>query len=360
MLAGDDSTLHLREKNVEAEADQVEATEAEKLGIHFPLPIANKNLVFIGDSVDRQATARLCDIYGEQLHPAKLLGTELDFEGGYGQHVCHLPKYNSTILFRAHAGAMRVNDEPNWAKIAEQYTWSGRNPQVVGGYNKIEPMWKQKEQWMIKNMLDELPKRTVVFVVQSSLWDSVHAAELLWRAGLPYTFNQDPNNMQQKFAAVKGADQQPAFIDGRGWKGNTDSINAWDWDQKATELVSQVRGAGVPFDFVIWRTNANCPPDDGNYEGYEVGRDYNNFIDRVHAEMAGVAREKVASQEGVWNGTKLMDWRGAVDARSNGWCNGVHYQPPAYDNYIQTLFTTINDAYSQAKPAKPAKTVSKK
>merc|ERR1719311_1858403 len=104
-----------------------EQEEYKQPQIDFPEALKGRNIVFFGDSVDRQATHHMCEMFGSHVQPAWMNGKELDFTGGYGQHVCHLPNYNSTILFRAHMGAMSSTEESNWAKTAEM-NWGGRNP----------------------------------------------------------------------------------------------------------------------------------------------------------------------------------------------------------------------------------------
>lgn len=314
---------------------------------HFPESLRNRNLVFYGDSVDRCASRHLCSMFGAKMEAPWMNGQQLPFDPNpYNQqpyHVCHLEEFGSTVLYRAHAGAMGVRKEDNWHaeerlnQMACLHRWGDSRdflPPSLSQQHKapvkcqVEPPWDLHAHYVLKNMLDALPKRPVILLMQSSLWDSSFAGKLLERHGKPLNFYQTDLPVQ-------------------GWKWNTDGLSAWDWDQKATELVKQTRWeSGVEFEKTIWRTNSNCPA--GQYGDL---KEFENWVDWNNDAMANVGREKVKSQDGPWSGVYLMDWRNAYDARKAGTCDGIHYLSEGYDSYVKSLFGTIDRAYRPEGPS---------
>lgn len=262
--------------------------------------LKNRNLVFYGDSNDRNAMHYLCNM----MHGSAVVYIE-------NHHVCTADKYNSTLLYVGHAGAMSTkHDEGNWHKMALE----SRNPPF--GMKHIDPVWQQMQDHSLKKFVDALPARPAILVVQSSLWDSVLGAEFLTKYKRPLVMSQH-------------------ILETPGWKANEDGIQAWDWDQRATELLEQATSEGN-FEKIIWRTNSNCPMTLSMKE---------ELIDVITEQQARVARGKVEDREGPWQNAFLMDWRADLDARSKNWCQGVHYTDEGYDSFAKVLLATITKAF---------------
>lgn len=304
----------------------------------FPEVLKNRNILVFGDSVDRCGSLHLCQMFGAEPQAPMINGQPAEFIGAATSsnphHVCHFNQFNSTLLYKAHAGAMSTSDEHNWHEqqrvdekacyhhFGDYRDWMGwQMLQKAPLKCQIESASDLSKTYALKNMVDGIPARPTLLVVQSSLWDAVYSGKVLQKHGKPLQFNQQDLPVS-------------------GWKWNTDGVAAWDWEKHATELVDQSRNRGVQFEKSFWRTNSNCPA--GKYGEMKEQEQWTNT---VMEEQAKVARAKVASQEGPWSGMYLMDWRDALDARSKELCDGIHYQPEGYDSYVETLFGSIDKAF---------------
>merc|ERR1719443_1336582 len=103
-------------------------------------------------------------MYGEKVSPVTLYGMQLSLTGNYGQHVCHLNKFNTTILYEGQGGAMSTRDDGNWQSIIEA---KKQNEDADRKRNAIMPAWQQAKEYRLKNMVDGIPVRPNIVMVQS-------------------------------------------------------------------------------------------------------------------------------------------------------------------------------------------------
>lgn len=278
----------------------------------MPAALRGRNLVIAGDSVDRQAAGKLCELYGADhfFNLTKMNADQGSVSGdGRGGYGCHMTDFDVSLLYLHHPGVMSLSPQPSWHAEFNQ-----RNPQrharlwhFDNGTSLNSSTDLARIYWR-RAVEDNLPKRPVVILAQSSLWDSILAKEYLLKQGLNLDLKYFENAFQKTFgSAVPG------------------------WSERASVFLQTLWDAGLPIEKKIWRTNANCP-----VSGPEAP-----FVNEISHMQASQARRLIANKEGSWNGVRLMDWRKDFNATSPGWCNGIHYSHDGYLTYIQSLWDAL-------------------
>lgn len=299
----------------------------------MPAALRGRNLVIAGDSVDRYAAESLCKLYlgkatsfnltkmneDTRRHGAKFFDTVSgDGRGGYG---CHMNEFNASLLYLHHPGVMSSPPQPSWHADGNQGNpkrharlWTLESGTTINASTDLARMyWRRAVE-------DNLPKRPVILLAQSSLWDSILAKESL-----------------QKYKGAKDNpiidfDFKPRNTDGTLSEQEARVLARWSWTQHAEAFLKAIWDSGLPVEKKVWRTNANCP-----FEGEAAP-----FVNMISHGQANEARRLIAQNRGPWRNVLLMDWRKDFNATSPGWCNGIHYFENGYMTYIQSLWDTIS------------------
>jgi len=289
--------------------------------INLPTALYRHNLVLAGDSNDRNAFFQICEDYGGKYADSMVMNsndglasnTLYATEQGVGQHndVCHFPQTNTSMIYLWFDGALSSEPEPKWHHFNAQragWMWhTSANTKVNDCVIFARRHWTQAVRDLARQQLP------IIFVTQSSLWDSVIAYEFLSKHSKPLALDQKEDLSTYDWLSADG-------------------IAAWRWKEHATELVSAVQNNGMDIKHMIWRTNSNCPPDDS---------DVGTFLNEVAEQQASAVRDAIAKKEDHWANVQLWDWRSQLNAKERGYCNEWHYTRDGYRHYMESLWRLI-------------------
>jgi len=303
-----------------------------------PAHLRDHNLVMLGDSNDRKIFLHICDSYDVIPHQIRTLtdneGRQLQYRYKHkaaAPQTCYVPEYNLTIMLLQHFGVTSVSPAPKWHK--QSITWNpGQTNQLPmhvlpngkdEGYEYI-PSDELVRRWF-PSALKQLPRAPITFVAQSSLWDSAVSAFFLGKMNKSITMDQGDDGLYTQLDWPRSA--------------HVDGHVLTEWLPQATVFLDAIKnlqlGEGRPVERFLWRTNSNCPLDDGPIQGQSV------FINRYSDAQAKVVRAEVKAGKQPWGSVRLVDWRAAYAHKADE-CDGIHYQQSAYARYVKLLFSSAN------------------
>jgi hypothetical protein len=302
-------------------ANEIEIESPIMPSASTPLPSAlhGHNLVLLGDSNDRMFINFLCEQSGAEVQLVKTMTWNhslLEFPCNQSCNMsskhpsagrfCHIPTYNSSVMFFFHFGALTTAPQPWWHSHMLNTTWySSHLPKVnttkISSFSSADfvGFWQSA-------VARHLPQRPLTVIAQSSLWDTLLAKMYLLETH-----------------QVKQAD-----LNAWGWNRSSQSADselaAWDWMEHVSLFLKAVQtGFGLPN--IYWRTNPNCPTDD-------------NFVNSVSEAQATRVRKAVRAGKGIWSDVILVDWRNHYRASSMDECNRWHYKKEGLEAYLELLW----------------------
>lgn len=277
----------------------------------MPTTVRGRNLVIVGDSVDREAATEFCKLYGG-VHAFNLTKMNAeqgsvsgDGRGGYG---CHFNHFDVSLMYFHHPGVMSLPPQHSWHAENNQLNpkrharlWHLQNGTSLNASSDLARIyWRRAVE-------ENLPKRPVILLAQSSHWDSILAKEYLLKRG----DNLNLEHLEKTFGKTFGANS--------------------GWNKRASAFLQTLWDTGLHIEKKLWRTNANCP-----LSGRLVP-----FVSEVNEMLANEARRMIANKEGPWNGVRLMDWRKEFNVTNPSWCRGIHFSHEGYLTYFQSLWDSL-------------------
>lgn len=303
----------------------------------LPESLRGRNLVIAGDSNDRLAFVTLCNMYEARLEEVEDLWDEghhkltfQNFPSDTRLQLCHLSDHNMTAMFFFHFGVMSIDPQPPWhSESLQQERWRFlphlHNDSLAPGARESENMRKHSvvhssvdlaRTWWPRAVADHAPKRPIVFMAQSSLWDSILAQNFLER------HRRNVSVMELR----TGDPGRPSDAPNHG-------AAPWGWLDHATTFLEAVRESGLPLERVCWRTNSNCPPE--------------TFVDEMSGLQAKDARAAIAAKQGPWADTCLIDWRQEYhvakgEERKCTLYKNQHYKEAGYVRLWETAWKVLS------------------
>mmetsp|Transcript_24224 Transcript_24224/g.63243 ORF Transcript_24224/g.63243 Transcript_24224/m.63243 type:complete len:349 (+) Transcript_24224:63-1109(+) len=310
--ANDVDPMLLRQNAVES--------DSKVLTAKFPRSLFGRNLVISGDSNDREFITRICREFNGSLrvlsqvqlyfnNPWKV--GSISYPAESRPRTCDFDKFNSSFLFLFHMGVTGDEPEETWHHAAVERRSETHWPQVGNMHVQIAPKELIRYVWpaAVKTIL---PTRPVIFLTQSSLWDTVSLEE---SNGCSQYTVRTPAKMWQ----------HGSYVVNHVSMSDCERIFAAEWFDKASNYLRWLRHSAIHPDVVMWRTNPNCPLNNG-------------LLNALHGRQAEAVVAAVRNAtEGPWAGTKLVDWRSHYEATSDSQCNGIHYQKDGYLGYLHAL-----------------------
>ena len=280
--------------------------------------LQDKNLILAGDSNDRHFFHMLCQHltgrFDGVLRVDKLINEE---EGEYqGQLtwpedaktlICHDEARNASVMFLFHYGLFSLFPQPSWyldfakRRMGTHFLGIRGKAKVVPSTDLARFIWPQV-------IHQHLPKRPLLMLVQSSMWDAFAVLEGLIGKRVSQMNEID---VQKQLSAT--FDQE--------------NLTEWRWIQRASEFLLTIQ-EGLRAKALLWRTNPNCPalPKDGSVVANALS---DLFAKAVRGEMKQMSLP--------WGEMCLVDWRKNLEILSPKQCDKHHYTKEGYAAYLSSL-----------------------
>mmetsp|Transcript_132158 Transcript_132158/g.410710 ORF Transcript_132158/g.410710 Transcript_132158/m.410710 type:complete len:167 (+) Transcript_132158:505-1005(+) len=138
-----------------------------------------------------------------------------------------------------------------------------------------------------------LPKRPVVFMTQSSMWDSV-------------CYHQSNKSIPGPLTES--------------------TLRSWSWRERAGEYFAAVHRSRVPIERMLWRTNPDCP----------LG------VTIVTSASEAQRREIYGLQASLPFPLEVVDWRAQYVVKRPEQCKNVHFQSEGYEALWESLGAVLD------------------
>lgn len=298
----------------------------------LPEHFQGKNLVFLGDSNDRNIVNTFCAMHSA---PIQILHEVFDGSGnklffpGEADHVpymsvprfCHIDGYDLSIMSLFHFGVNTIEPIPKWFNdtqfIASHY------PTIVDQKGR-KVLSRISSDVLIRDYyrsaLAHLPPRPINFVVQSSVWDSLTAASFLAASGRQLVLDQNND-------ALTMTHDWPSSHELLG------DADKWQWMQHATKLIESIQATdfGQKVEHIFWRTMPDCPIND-------------KFVSAFSEKQASAVRASIIHSKGPWKAVYLLDWRAKCPISSQDQCHaGIHFKDAIYACFLDLLSDKFRD-----------------
>jgi len=311
--ADDTDPMLLRENMVEIDSH----VHAAKF---FPRPLRGRNLIITGDSNDREFLTRMCREFNGSLRV--LSQAQLYYGNPWKAHsisypaesrprACDFDRFNASFLFLFHMGVSGDEPEETWHHAPVERRSESHWPLVGNMHVQIPPKELIRYVWpaAIRTIL---PTRPMIFLTQSSLWDTV-------------PFDESTGCSQYTVKRAAKTWQGGSYVVDHVSTSDCVRIFAREWLERASHYLRWLRHSAIHPDMVMWRTTPNCPFNRG-------------LLQALHRMLAeGVVEAVGNATEGSWAGVKLVDWRSHYEVTSDSQCDGIHYHSDGYFAYWQAL-----------------------
>jgi hypothetical protein len=286
----------------------------------FPSYLRGRNLIVPGDSNDREFVTRMCREFNGSLRVVSnfrlLFGNpwkagSISYPAESRPRSCEFDRFNASFLFLFHMGVSGDEPEEEWHHTPAERRSESHWPQIGNMHIQITPKDLIRYVWPAA-MRELLPTRPIIFLTQSSLWDTVPFDE---SAGCSQ-FNLE---MRQRmwYSGQNVANRVSTY--------DCAQIFARDWFARASNYLRRLRHSSMHPDLIMWRTTPNCPFNRG-------------LIHSLHSRQAEAVMEAARNTtEGNWARVKLVDWRSHYEVTSGSQCDGIHYHADGYFGYWQAL-----------------------
>lgn len=301
-------------------ANEIEIESPTMPSASTPLPSAlhGHNLILLGDSNDRKFIDFLCEQSGAEVQLVKTMAWNhslLEFPCNQSRSMnqypsvgkfCHIPAYNSSVMFFFHFGALTTAPQPWWHSHMLLDTWYSSHLPKLNTTKKLSFSSADFVGFWQSAVASHLPQRPLTVIAQSSLWDTLLAKEFLL----------ETHQIRQAELQAWGWNRADQSADSE--------LAAWDWMEHVSLFLKAAQtGFGLPK--IYWRTNPNCPTDD-------------HFVNSVSEAQAARIRKAVGAGEGIWSDVILVDWRKHYRAVSMDECNRWHYRKEGFEAYLELLW----------------------
>jgi len=287
----------------------------------WPDYLRGHNLVFAGDSNDRQFVRLMCQWYNADLK--RVLSTDIG-ENPWNTSVlifptptqstyCNIKSKNITLINLFHFG---LTFEEPWKKRFMQREEELRLPEVPWkrtGYRRR--VWATPRQYpeiiwpalirKISKQAGQAQTRPTILVLQSSLWDAVPLAEM-GEVRLP--------ELRRQYYNIS-------------------------WRRRASFLVEASKHSIPALQHLVWRTTPGCPMDNPAVSGVLAlqAQDASRAIADARANASRYQGNQL--EEAMrWKDVKLLDWATDYNITRKDQCEGAHYPTRGYAALLQGLF----------------------
>jgi len=296
----------------------------------FPRSLRGRNLIISGDSNDREFVIRMCREFNgdlQTLPSARLFygnpwgAKSISYPPESQPRKCEFDRFNASFLFLFHMGVSGDKPEESWHHGPVERRSESHWPQVGGMHVQITPKELLRYVWpaAIRTLL---PTRPMIFLTQSSLWDTV-----------PFVESTGCSQYTVKRAAKTW--QYGSYVVDHVSTSACQQIFASEWFERASDYLQWLRHGSIHPDMIMWRTTPNCPFKQ-------------EFLQALHGRLAKVVVEAVRNAtEGPWARVKLVDWRSHYEVTSDSQCNGIHYNNDGYSGYWQALKDALKEGLEQ-------------
>jgi len=286
----------------------------------FPRSLRGRNLIITGDSNDREFVTRMCREFNGTLQVLSKIGLfygnpwgalSISYPAESRPRVCEFDRFNASFLFLFHMGVSGDKPEESWHHDPAERRSKSHWPQVGDTHVQIPPKELIRYVWpaAIRKLL---PTRPMIFLTQSSLWDTV-------------PFDEATGCSQYNVKTPLKTWEHGSYVVNHASASECERIFAMEWFERASNYMVWLRHSAIHPDMVMWRTTPNCPFKNG-------------FVQALHGRIADVVVSAVGNAtSGPWSGVKLVDWRSHYEVTSDSQCNGIHYHNDGYFGYWQAL-----------------------
>jgi hypothetical protein len=200
----------------------------------LPTALIGRNLIIAGDSNDGRFFEYFCRAHSSSA-TEEVTQSSTSLESPYGEALvsfpnysniryCHIPQHNASVMYFFHFGLMGESPEPPWhTECTKKREYShlaqiGEDRLMIPATNLAKFVWP-------RTVDDHLPKRPVIFLTQSSLWDSV-----CFKESKPETSEVTRQELYE-----------------------------WGWGDRVESFLKAVHDSSLGVERILWRTNPNCP-----------------------------------------------------------------------------------------------------
>jgi len=264
----------------------------------WPPALTGRNLIVAGDSNDRLFFTLFCSTFharpayiGQplQMSPTSPYGeANVTFPHESATRVCHIRKFNASVIFFFHFGLMGESPEPPWHAESMRLRTLTHLAKIGETHLMIPVTDLVRFLWPL-TVNKHLPKRPLIFLTQSSLWDSV-------------CFDSEGSHDNKTALTMR---------DLRGWR----------WLDRAARYLNAVLQSSLGVERILWRTNPDCPVDNG-----------------IVKSTSGLQSTEIKRLQ-VTGSMKfdIVDWRGNYVVQDASSCKGIHYTRDGYEAYAKSL-----------------------
>ena len=286
--------------------------------------LERRNLIIAGDSNDerffRYFCRRLTGIFDSILYTDKIVNPVGEYHGritwpGMARIMtCHDPQRNISAAMIFHQGLYSIPPQPGWyfdfakRRMHTHYPGSEGRQGIIPVTDQARYIWPQV-------VLQLLPKRENILLLQSSMWDSFAVLEGITGSRV----SQMTEAQQQMTVAAKIT---------------AANLTDWGWLDRATQTWSSwqqgFQESGLAVVARLWRTNPNCPRLVS--EGSAIAVPLND----LHSEAV-----KEAVWKEPWLGTCIVDLQKHFDVQSASQCDKHHFTKEGWQAYWEALSECI-------------------
>ena len=214
---------------------------------------------------------------------------------------CHDEERNVSVIFFFHYGLFSILPQSHWyldfakRRAETHYPLLRRHRWMAPSTDLAKLVWPD----LIAQLL---PKRPLILLSQSSLWDGMAILE---------------NLVQMRVSQMKDSDAQKQFAAVDYLAAN---LSDWRWLERASEFLRffedglQARGFSVASS--LWRNNPNCPAH--LLQGSVL-------MKRLNGHLAEVIAEETRKGHEPWSQICLVDWRKHLEIHRPEQCDTHHF-----------------------------------
>ena len=300
--------------------------KASSPSAHDPsgISLIGRNLVIAGDSNDERFflyfCRRLTGEFNSILHTTELVNpVASEYHGKIrwptmaSVMTCHDRRRNISAAFVFHQGLYSIPPQPTWYLDFAHRRMRTHYPNAEGKRG-ILPITDQARWIWPQVVLQLLPKRENILLLQSSMWDSVAVLE-----GVVGTRVSLMREAQDNMTVEVGAHISAANLSTWGWLTRAEDV----W----SALLQGFQENGLEVVARLWRTNPDCP------RLVREGSAILNPLSRLYAEAVKDAR---ASWAGAWSDACIVDLRGYYVTPSPSQCDR-HFTKQGWEAYWTAL-----------------------
>lgn len=287
--------------------------------------LMGRNLVLAGDSNDERFFRYFCRrLTGE--FDSILTTTEIVNPVASEYHgkirwptmasvmTCHDRRRNISAAFVFHQGLYSIPPQPTWyldfahRRMHTHYPNAERKRGILPITDQARWIWPQV-------VLQLLPKRENILLLQSSMWDSMAVLE-----GVVGTRVSLMTEAHENMTVEAGAHISATNLSTWGWLSRAEDV----W----SALLQGFQENGLDVVARLWRTNPDCP------RLVHEGSAILNPLSRLYAEAV---KDAQAASAGAWLDTCIVDIRGYYLAPSPSQCDLHHFTKQGWEAYWTAL-----------------------